>query len=126
MRGSCITLYSTLAVKAGVKKSGGVWSPNIIQHTGHPQAPPNIIPHLLGCPWCYFFTEGVKFTLRWRTARRVPWEAAAAAEVSPAKAALHVVKVVAVLHLTISSAVTVARYPTGSQTLSNKSTNIFS
>ena len=53
MRGSCITLYSTFAVKAGVKNSGKTWSPNIIQLTVHPQTPPNTIPHLLGCPWCW-------------------------------------------------------------------------
>ena len=35
-----------------MKKSGKTWFPNIIQHTGHPQAPPNTIPHLLGCSWC--------------------------------------------------------------------------
>jgi len=31
MRVSCITLYSTFAVKAGVNNSGKAWSPNIIQ-----------------------------------------------------------------------------------------------
>ena len=43
MRESCITLYSTFAVKAGVKKSGKTWSPNTIQPTVHPQTPPNTI-----------------------------------------------------------------------------------
>ena len=49
MRGTCITLYSTFSVKAGVKKSGKTWSPNTIQLTVHPQTPPNTIPDLLGC-----------------------------------------------------------------------------
>ena len=49
----CITLYSTFAVKAGVKNSGKVWSPNIIQLTVHLQTPPNTIPDLLGCLWCW-------------------------------------------------------------------------
>ena len=51
MRVRCITLYSTFAVKAGVKNSGKTWSPNIIQLTVHPQTPPNTIPDLLGCLW---------------------------------------------------------------------------